>query len=508
MPLRRECRRGGFHIRPAELREVCMEKYDVVIIGGGVVGCGVARELTRYRLGVAVLEGAADICSGQSKANTAIVHAGYDAKPGTNKARFNVLGNAMFDRLTEELDVPFERNGSLVVAFSEEGIPALRSLVWRGETNGVKGLRVVMREELRAMEPNLGEKAAAALYAPSGGIVCPYELTFAYAENAVKNGASFFRDAPVTSVRRGEGGGYVVHSGKRAFSARAVVNCAGVHSDEINNMVSAETLSIAPRRGEYYIVDKNYGGLFRRSIFQLPTAMGKGVLVARTVEDTILLGPTAEDIDAREDKRTTAEGLARVLAHAALSWENIPARGFITAFSGIRAHLVQDDFVLGEPGDTPFFFNAAGVESPGLTAAPAIAVYLAESVAQRLRAQENPAFDPVRRGIPKFRMMAAAERARMIAENPDYANVVCRCETVTEAEIRESIRRPVGARTVDGVKFRTRAGMGRCQSGFCLTRVMEILSEELGVPETEITKSGGGSKLVFGRIFGEGGEGA
>jgi glycerol-3-phosphate dehydrogenase len=477
-----------------------MEKYDVVIIGGGVVGCATARELTRYKLRVAVLEGAADICDGQSKANTAIVHAGYDAKPGTNKAHFNVLGNGMFDRITQELDVPFERNGSLVVAFSEEGIPALNALVWRGESNGVKNLRVVNREELREMEPNIGADAVAALWAPTGGIVCPYELTIAYAENAVKNGAVILRGTPVDGIAR-RGDGYVVRSGKREFFARAVVNCAGVHADEINNMVSAEKQRIAPRRGEYYIVDKNYGGLFRSAIFQLPTAMGKGVLVARTVEDTILLGPTAEDIPDKEDKATTAQGLAKVLAHAAKTWEDIPRRGFITTFSGIRAHCDRDDFVLGEPGDAPFFFNALGVESPGLTSAPAIAVYLAESVVQRLRASENPAFDPIRKGIPKFRTMDAAERARAIAENPDYAKIVCRCENVTEAEIRESIRRPVGARSVDGVKFRTRAGMGRCQSGFCLTRVMEILSEELGVPVTEITKNGGGSKLVVGGIF-------
>lgn len=481
-----------------------MERYDVVVIGGGVVGCGTARELTRFRLGVALFEGAPDICAGQSKANTAIVHAGYDAKPGTNKAHFNVLGNAMFDALSAELGVPFERNGSLVVAFSQDDIPALQALAWRGATNGVRDLRVIDARELHAREPNVSEQAAAALFAPTGGITSPYELTFAYAENAARNGAHFFRDARVMDVQRAEGG-YIVRAAGREVFARAVVNCAGVHADEINNLVSAEKLRITPRRGEYYLIDKKDGKRFQSAIFQLPTAMGKGVLVARTVENTLLLGPTADDIDDKDDHATTTEALSRVLERAARTWEDIPRRAFITAFSGVRAHCEQNDFVLGEPGDAPFFFNAAGIESPGLTAAPAIAVYLAQSVAQRLGASLNPAFDPIRRAIPPFREMSDEERARAIAANPDYAKIVCRCENVTEAEIRESIRRPVGARSVDGVKFRARAGMGRCQSGFCLTRVMEILAEELNIPEAEVTKSGGASKLVFGGIFEEGG---
>lgn len=482
-----------------------MEHYDVLIIGGGVVGCATARELSRFRMNIALLEGAPDICAGQSKANTAIVHAGYDAKQGSNKARFNVLGNAMFEQLTRELDVPFERNGSLVLAFSQEGIPALQALAWRGETNGVRGLRVIREEELHRMEPNVSPRAVAALFAPSGGIVSPYELTFALAENAMKNGVRILRELRVNAVEKTQGG-YLVRAGERSFFARAVVNCAGVHADEINNLVSGEKLSITPRRGEYYILDKNYGKQFKSTIFQLPTEKGKGVLVARTVEDTILIGPTAEDIEDKDDHATTAEGLARALASASLTWEGIPTRGFITTFSGVRAHCDRDDFVLGEPGDAPFLFNAAGIESPGLTSAPAIAVYLAQSVAQRLGASENPAFDPLRRAIPAFRTMTQEERVRAIAENPDYAKIVCRCENVTEAEIRESIRR--GARSVDGVKFRARAGMGRCQSGFCLTRVMEILSEELGIPEEEITKSGGDSRLVFGGIFEQGGEDA
>ncbi len=479
-----------------------MQKYDVVIVGGGVTGCATARELMKHELSLAVLEATDDICAGQSKANTAIVHAGYDAAPGTNKARFNMLGGALYERITGELDVPYKRNGSLVVAFDTDGIPELEKLLWRGEINGVRGLRVISRAELNEMEPNIGSEAEAALYAPGAGIVCPYELTVAYAENAAANGARFFRNSRVLNIKKADGG-YIINTENETYAARAVVNCAGVHSDEINNMVSLEKLEIIPRRGQYYLVDKSYSGAFTSTIFQLPTAMGKGVLVAPTVDGTILIGPTAEDITDKDDARTTAEGLASVLERASLTWNDIPQRGFITTFSGIRAHCTKNDFVLGEPGDAPLFFNAAGVESPGLSSAPAIGVYLAESIAQRLSAGENPHFDPIRHGIKKFREMDDAQRAEAISENPDYAKIVCRCENVTEAEIRESIRREVGARSADGVKRRTRAGMGRCQSGFCLTRTMEILSEELGVAETEITKCGGASRLVTGRIFDE-----
>lgn len=478
-----------------------MQNFDVIIIGGGVIGCAVARELARKKLRIALLEATADICNGQSKANTAIVHGGHDAKEGSLKAKFNVLGNAMFDRIARELDVPFERNGSLVVAFTQEEEPALDALFARGVANGVPGLRLIDREELLRREPNLSPAARRALLVESGGIVCPYELTQAYAENAAHNGVEFIREARVTAVRAQEGG-WQIESTAGDFAAKAVVNCAGIHSDEINNMVSEKKYSMTPRRGEYYIVDKRYAGAFRSTVFQVPTAMGKGILVAPTVDGTILLGPTADDIPDKEDKRSTADGLARVLAGASKTWENIPGRGFITTFSGVRAHADAGDFVLGEAPDAPCFFNALGIESPGLSSAPAIGEYLANAVADRLHAEPNPDFDPIRRGIPKFRELSNEERVALIAENPDYAKIVCRCETVTEAEIRESIRRPVGARTMDGVKRRTRAGMGRCQSGFCSTRVMEILCEELGLEPTEVTKCGGESRFVEERLFG------
>ena len=458
------------------------EIYDVIIIGGGVVGCGTARELMRRKAKVLLLEKTNDICNGQSKANTAIIHGGYDAKPGTLKAKFNVLGNAMFDQLHEELDVPVQWNTSLVVSFSEEGHASLEKLLDQGRQNGVRGeLRIIDEAELRQREPNVGSEAKEALLVGAGGIVCPYELTVAYAENAAMNGAEFLRNAKVTNLKKLENGNWKVVSTVGTFETRAVVNAAGVYSDVFNTMVSEQKVHIRPRRGEYYIVDKKYRDVFHAAI-----------------------GPTAEDIDDKEDKRTTAFGLAKTLREAARTWEHIPTRAFITTFSGLRATGDKGDFVLGEPEDAPGFFNCCAVESPGLTSSPAIAKWLSEEIAGKLDLKENPDFNPIRKAIPKFREMNAAEREAAIKANPDFGKVVCRCETVTEAEIREAIRRPVGALDIDGIKRRTRAGMGRCQAGFCTPRTVEILAEELGVSPLEVTKFGGDSKLLQGYLFEEG----
>lgn len=476
---------------------------DVIVIGGGVIGCSVARSMARYDLKIALLEKAADICEGQSKANTAIVHGGYDAKPHTLKAKYNVLGNEMFGALCSELDVPLKWNTSLVVCFSQDDIPKLEELKKQGEINGVPNLRIIGRDELQKREPNLSKNACAALLVENGGIVCPYELTVANAENAAENGVQFYRNAEVTEILKGDSC-WVIRSKAGTFETKAVVNCAGINSDAINAMVSQDTFKILPRRGEYYILDKKYADVFHASVFQLPTKFGKGILVSPTVDGTVLIGPTAEDIDDKSDSRTTPEGLEKALKFGSLTWENIPLRDVITTFSGIRARGDRDDFILGEAADAPLFFNAGAIESPGLTSSPAIARDLADLVAERLNAKINPNFNPTRKAIPKFREMDNLARAKAIAANPDYAKIVCRCETVTEAEIREAIRRPVGARTIDGIKRRTRAGMGRCQAGFCTPRTIQILCEELNLSPMDISKFGENSKLLHRYLFEKG----
>ncbi len=470
---------------------------DVLVIGAGVVGCAVAREVSRDALRVCVLEQAGDVAEGSTKANSAIVHAGYDAAPGSAKARFNVRGNALFEAWCRELDVPFVRNTSLVAAFGDRELAALEALRLRGERNGVPGLRVLTRDEVRALEPNINRAVVGALLAPSGGICCPYGLTFRLAEHAAANGATFFFERRVVDVARAADGlWHVTTADGGVFRARAVVNAAGLYADELNNRVSAQKLSITPRRGEYLMIDKQYAGTFRATIFQVPTPLGKGVLVSPTVDGTLIVGPTAEDIGDKSDTRTTADGVRKVIESATRVWEQVPIGGVIATFSGLRAHGDHGDFVVGEVPDAPFFFNAAAMESPGLTAAPAVAEWLAEQIGRTLNAQRSTFNVQHTAAWKPFRAMTDAERVAAIAEDPSYGRIVCRCENVTEAEVRAAIRCRIGARTLDGVKRRTRAGMGRCQGGFCAPRVVAILCEELGLKPEQITKFGGGSNLL------------
>ncbi len=472
-----------------------MTQYDVIVIGGGVVGCSVARELSRYQGKIAVFEREEDVCEGTSKANSGIVHGGYDAKPGTWMAKMNVAGSRMMPQLAEDLDIDFKQNGSVVVAFSEDGIPKLKELMAQGVANGVEGLRIIYGDECREMIPNLSEQAVAMLYVPTGGIVCPFSLTYAMADNAAQNGVEFCFDTEVRAIRR-TGEGYELETSKGTFAARAVVNAAGVYADVFHNMVSEDKLTITPRRGQYCLMDKVVGGLVEQTIFQLPTALGKGVLVTPTVHGNLMVGPDAENLDDKEAVFTTAEGLADIMKRAALSVKQLPTRQTITSFAGLRAHGDRGDFVLGEPADAPYFFDAAAMESPGLSSAPAVGVYLAEMISEKLGLEKKEHFIATRRVARAFSQMSKEEQKAAVAENPAYGNIICRCETVTEAEILDALHRPVPAKSLDGVKRRTRTGMGRCQAGFCTPKLTEILRRELGLDYEEITKTGRGSEIL------------
>ena len=469
--------------------------YDIAIIGAGVTGCAIARELSRYQAGICVIEREEDVCCGTSKANSAIIHAGFDAKPGTLKAKLNVEGNAMMDTLSKDLDIPFVRNGSLVVCTDEQDASELERLLEQGKGNGVKDLRILDREALHTMEPNLDDHVTSALYAPTGGIVCPFHMTIAFAENAVANGVEFFLNTAVTSITSLEDG-YLISTDKQDITAKTVVNAAGVYADVFHNMVSSKKLHITARKGEYQLLDKSAGTHVSHTIFQLPGKYGKGILVSPTIHGNLLLGPTAVDVEDKENTATTAKELSDVISKSAVSVKGIPYNQVITSFSGVRAHEDGDDFVIGEAEDAEGFFDAAGIESPGLTSAPAIGVYLAEQIAAKASAERKKNFISTRKGIPRLNHMSFEERAELIRKRPEYGTIVCRCEGISEGEIMDAVHRPVGAVSMDGVKRRTRQGMGRCQGGFCTPKAMEIIARELGCAMEDICKNQPGSELL------------
>lgn len=469
-------------------------KYDVLIIGAGVVGCSVARELSKYSLKCAVLERASDVCEGTSKANSGIVHSGFDAHPGTKKAIFNIEGSRMMEALSKELDFSYKRNGSIVLCFSNEDIPKLEELKNRGIQNGVEGLTILSGDEVRQKEPNISDEVVAALYAPTGAIVCPFGLTVAMAENAAVNGVEFLLETKVEEVKK-TSDGFTILTDKGQFESKCIVNAAGVYADTIHNMVCEDKLNITARRGEYCLYDKKVGNTVSSTIFQLPGAYGKGILVTPTVHGNLLLGPTAKDVFDKEEIPTTKVGLDEVQRTAGKSIKNVPVKSVITSFAGLRAHEDGGDFVIGE-SSVSGFFDAAGIESPGLSAAPAIGLHLSKEIADKLGATKKQDFIRTRKGIPNMALASNEQKQKLIEANPLYANVICRCELVTEGEIVDSINRPVGAKTLDGVKRRTRAGMGRCQAGFCSPKTLEILARELGADITDITKHGEGSGFL------------
>ncbi|MBP5193895.1 MAG: NAD(P)/FAD-dependent oxidoreductase [Clostridia bacterium] len=472
--------------------------FDVIVIGGGVIGGMILRELTKYELKACLVEKGNDVCQGSSRANSGIVHAGFDAKEGTLKAKFNVLVHKMMEGVARDLGVKFKRNGSLVVAFSSEQQKTLEVLLNRGVKNGVEGLEIVPRERLRELEPNISDEAVSALYAPSGGIVCPYGLTIASIGNALDNGAELLTNFEVVRIAKTRDF-FEVSSGERTVSGKVVINCAGLNAGRVASLIGDDYININARKGEYLLLDRECGDFVSRTLFFTPTEMGKGILVSPTVDGNILLGPTAENQpDGNTD--TSGKGLAFVMEKAAQMCKKPPLSQVITSFAGVRTYSDKHDFIIEESKNAPGFIHCVGIESPGLTAAPAIAGYVAsELVAKIIPVRKNRGFCGKRTSDDFFKKLSIAEKNDLIKKDSAYGRIICRCESVTEGEIRRAIRTNPPARDLDGVKLRTRTGMGRCQSGFCQPQVAEIIADELGISIDEVTKKGGSSHLLFGR---------
>lgn len=469
--------------------------YDVIIVGGGVTGAACAWALSRYDVKVLLLEKEEDVCSGTSKANSAIVHGGYDAAHGTLMAKLNVEGSQMMEQLARDLDVPYDRCGSLVVCMAEEDRPRLEALLENGVANGVEGLRIVEREELLAMEPNVTPDAVAALWVPTGAIICPFLLTIAMAENAFVNGVEFAFDTCVTGFERLEKGWKVI-TDKGDYETSVVINAAGVYAGKLHNMVSEEKVEIVPTRGDYLLLDQQTHGVVTHTVFTLPGAAGKGVLISPTVHGNTIVGPTAIPVEDCEATATTSEGLEQVTEKALRMIPKLPLGQVITSFAGLRAKTPEHDFRIGECAEG--FVDCVGMESPGLSAAPAVGRMVAEIVEKKLALTEKTDVVTTRTGSRHPSELSLEERRALVERDPAYGQIICRCEGVTEGEILDAIRRPLGARSLDGIKRRVRTGMGRCQGGFCTPRVMEILARELGVPQSEIRKAGSESKMILG----------
>ncbi len=472
-----------------------MNQYDVIIIGAGVTGCAVARYLSRYDTKILVIEKEEDVCSGTSKANSGIIHAGFDANPGSLMAKMNVKGCQMIKDLSDALDFHYRNNGSLVLSFEENDMPKLRKLYEQGVQNGVQGLSILSGYEAKEKEPAISDTVVAALWAPTAGIVCPFSMTFAFAENAADNGVEFRFFREVREIIK-ESDGFSIITDHEVICTKTIVNAAGVYADKIHNMVSEEKISIIPRRGEYVLLDKEVGNLVSSTVFQLPNHKGKGVLVTPTVHGNLLVGPNAQDIYDKENTETTQSGMEEIKNRALMSVPDIPYDKMITSFSGLRAHEKSGDFILGEVKDSEGFFDAAGIESPGLSSAPAIGEYLSDLIAEKYNLKEKKNFKATRKGFIEVAKLSKEERSKLLFDKPEYGKIVCRCENISEGEILDAINRTPGAVSMDGIKRRVRQGMGRCQAGFCTPRAMEILSRELGLPMTDIRKNRSGSEML------------
>lgn len=472
--------------------------FDVAVIGGGVIGGAILRELTKYDLNVCLLEKEEDVAMGQSKANSGIVHAGFDAENGSLKAKFNVLGNAMMEEFAKDLGVKFIRNGSLVVAFSDEELEMLYTLKKRGEENGVPSLSILSSEQLFKLEPNVSKDAVGALLAPTGGIICPYKLTIACVGNAMDNGAILCLGFEVERIEKDNGVFSICSKKGEKVACKLIINCAGIYSEKIANLVGDYSFTVGGRRGEYILLDRECSDFVKSTLFFTPTAKGKGILVSPTVDGNILLGPTAEVVN-DGNVETTVSGLKEVQEKAMKMCERVPFDKTITSFAGTRAFCDRHDFIIEESSTVSSFVNVSGIESPGLTSAPAIAKYVVEELCSKhFELKENASFNGKREPDDFFSRLSQEEKNEIIKNNSSFGKIVCRCERITEGEIVRAIRTNPKATNVDAVKRRTRAGMGRCQGGFCQITVAELIAKELNIGIDKVTKSGGESYLVKG----------
>lgn len=472
--------------------------YDVAIIGAGVIGASIFRELMRYNLKVAIIDKENDVSMGTTKANSAIVHAGYDPREGTLMAKYNVKGNEMFEDICKELSVPFKRNGSLVIGFNEEDMKTIKELYDNGNKVGVKGLQILSKEEVLKKEPNLNKEVSGALYAPTGGIVGPFEYTIALVENGVENGGEVKLNRKVVGIEKKEH--FIINTAEgEVIESKYVVNAAGVYADKIHNLICRESFKINPIKGEYFVMDKSQGNVVSHTIFQCPSKLGKGILVTPTVHGNLLVGPDAEIVEDRDNVATVAESMEFIRNTATKTTDKINFRESIRNFAGLRANPDCGDFIVGEAADVSGFIDAAGMKSPGLSSAPAVALDVVEILKNSgLKAEAKKDFKNTRKQI-NFMELSNEEKKELIKKDSRYGKIVCRCESITEGEIIDSIKRSFGKISLDGVKRRCRPGMGRCQGGFCGPRVQEIIARELNIPMEDIVQESDGSYILIGR---------
>ncbi|MGV1060094.1 NAD(P)/FAD-dependent oxidoreductase [Clostridium perfringens] len=466
---------------------------DIIVIGAGVVGCSIARELSKYNLDVLVVEKNSDVSEGISKGNSGIVHAGYNEKIGTLKAKLNIEGNKIFDDLSRDLQFPFKRNGAFILAFKDEEMKTLESLKENGEKLGVEGLEILTREEALNIEPNLNKEIVGVLNVKTSGIVSPYEMTIALAENAAENGVEFKLNSKVTNIEKISEGYKVTLNNKEVVSGRIIINASGLEGAFLNNLVSMTKREINPVKGEYCLFDKVAGAMINKTLFQVPNKLSKGVLVTPTAEGNLLVGPNAVEGKTLE---TSREGIDEILDKSKKSLEELPLARILNTFSGIRPKTKEGDFIIEEVADAKNFINVIGIDSPGLTAAPAIGVYVVNMIKEKLDLVEKKNFKKTREKIVRFAELSLEEKNKLIKEKPAYGHMVCKCEFVTEGEIVEAIHRPIKALTVDAIKRRTRASMGGCQGVGCTLPISKILSRELGIDISDINKNSEGSPVV------------